>query len=91
VLPDRLYTRCNSNANELVGDFLKVLIKQVEISLFSNPFNPTIIAATATMDDDQSNSSADPGKYQTEQPASIEVDAPSVPAAARSTRRRRKK
>jgi hypothetical protein len=43
------------------------------------------------MDDDQSNPNADPGKGQAEQPAQLESDAPAVPAAARSTRRRRKK
>jgi hypothetical protein len=43
------------------------------------------------MDDDQANPNADPGKGQAEQPALVEPDAPAVPAAARSTRRRKKK
>jgi hypothetical protein len=58
--------------------------------LFSNPLNPAIIAAIM---DDQSSLNADHEKSQVEQPALLEEEAPApvVPAAARSTRRRKKK
>jgi hypothetical protein len=43
--------------------------------------------------DDQSNANVDPEKSNVEQPALLEeeVPAPVIPAAARSTRRRKKK
>jgi hypothetical protein len=63
-----------------------------DLFVFEATYNPNNYRSLSSfIMDDQSTPNADPGKGQAEQPALMEPDAPNVPAAARSTRRRRKK